>query len=174
MAAKISIQEYLENNELLEMNYIPYEQRVEICQVILEQCTSIFDDYNTIDSVLLDRVKTEIFIDNITNLDFSIKDENGLNGYDQLCFNNELDNLIYECGYLYEQFEDILDLMINDYYNNIACTRGYLNILKKNLTKWVGDITEDITKKINNIDSKKIVDSITDILGKYQNKFSKK
>lgn len=170
MENKISIKDYLENKELLEINYIPYEERVEICNVILDQCTSVFEDYNTLNSVLLERVKTEIFISYITNLDFSIKDENGLDGYDQLCFMDELDDLIYTCGYLYEQFEDILALMINDYYHNIASTRGYLNTLKTSILNWFAILKRDANEYINSIDLKAIADKIIDTINKNKNK----
>lgn len=168
MSNKISVKEYLENKEILELNYIPYEQRVEICNVILDQCTSIFEDYNTLNSVLLERVKTEIFISYITNLDFSIKDENELDGYDQLCLNNELDALIYECDYLYEQFENILELMLNDYYHNIASTRGYLNTLKTKILDWFSILKRDVHEYIENLDSKAIANNIIDIINKNQ------
>lgn len=164
MDTKISVAEYLEDNDLLEINYIPYEQKLEICNVVLEQCISEFEGYYSLNSALLERVQTEVFIENITNLDFSIKDEYGLGGYDQLCMYDELDKLIYSCGFLYEQFEDILDLMVYDYNNNVACTRGYLNTLKSNILNWISILKRDAHDFINNLDSKTITDNIVTVI----------
>ena len=80
---RISAQEYLDNNALLELVYIPYEQKVTICDAILSQVLNK-DGFATVDSVLLKRVKTQIIIESISNLDLSIVNEDGLNGYDVL------------------------------------------------------------------------------------------
>ena len=160
MSVKISVKEYLEDSELLEINYIPYDHKVEICSVILDQCISEFEDYHTLNSVLLNRVKTEIFLGYITNIDLSIKDENGLNGYDQLCLNDELDSLIDACGHLYDQFEDVLELMMRDYYHNIASTRGYMNILKTKTLDWLSVLKRDASDAAKKFDSKKILEML--------------
>lgn len=169
MSERISIKEYLENKELLELKYVPYEQRKEICNVIIEQCSNISNDYNTLNSVLLDRVKKEIFITSITNLDFSIVDEVGLDGYDQLCYDNNLNRLIDICGYLYEQFDEILELMIKDYYNNEASLRGYISNIKNSIVNWVLTLKRDTSDFIENLDAKVISDNIVKIINESQN-----
>ena len=166
MSEKISVKEYLNDTELLELTYIPYDEKVEICNVIIGQCSSVFEDYHSLNSVLLERVKTEIFITSITNLDFSIKDENGLDGYDQLCYHNDLDYLIYTCGFLYEQFEEIFELALKDYYDNFTSLRSYLNTMKTNVLNWISKIKRDANEFVKSIDSKEVSDKIIQIIDK--------
>lgn len=161
---KISVKDYLENKELLQLNYVPYETKKDICKVILEQCAGVTNDYYVLNSVLLDRVKKEIFITSISNLDFSIKNEIELDGYDQLCLNDELDELIDVCGYLYDQFDKILELMLKDYYDNEMSLRGYLHRLKLNIIRRVQSFRKDITDYIDNLDAKEIADNIINII----------
>ena len=155
MSERISVKEYAENRNLLELNYVPYEQRVEICRTILSQCINL-DDYASVDSVLLDRVKTEIFISSITNLDFSETDENELDGYDQLCYYELLDETIDLCGSFYKQFEHILELMLKDYADNEASLKGYLNTQKNNLVESVSSIAEKFSTLIEGLDAQEI------------------
>lgn len=169
MSEKISVKEYLENNELLELVYIPYEQKKEICSVILEQCSKVVSDYNTIDSVLLDRVKKEVFITSITNLDFSITNELGLDGYDQLCYDDDLSDLIVICGYLYNQFNEILELMLKDYYNNEASLRGYISDIKNSIVNWFARLKRDASNFIENLDAKEISNNIIQIINESKN-----
>jgi hypothetical protein len=90
---KISVSEYLKDNGLLEINYIPYDVKLDIVDVVLSQVISD-DVMPKVDGALLKRVSTEVFIETITNIDMSIKSEVDLGGYDELCLNNELDFLI--------------------------------------------------------------------------------
>lgn len=164
MDGKISVEEYLQNKQLLELTYVPYGQRVEICREILNQCTNVFNNYSTIDSVLLNRVKNEIFIGAVTNLDFSIENNDGLDGYDQLCYEDELYDLIETCGYLYGQFDEILDLMLQDYYHNEGSLRSYFHNLKQSITTYIALERDSISSFIQGLDTKKIVDNLTKMM----------
>ena len=164
MNERISVEQYLKNNELLDFVYITYEEKVEICKEILKQCTNIFNDYSTIDSVLLNRVKDEIFINAITNLDFSEKNNLGLNGYDQLCYENKLNDLIEKCGYLYSQFDEILDLLLKDYYHNEGSLRSYIHNLKNSIKAYIAFERDSISDFIQGLDPQKIVDNLTRIM----------
>ena len=161
MNEKISVKEYFENKELLELAYVPYERKVEICRIIIEQCANVYNEYHTIDSVLLSRVSREVFIDAITNLNLSVKDEQGLDGYDQLCMKDELNYIIEECDYLYAQFEEILELMLKDYYNNEGSLRGFFNNLKDTIINRLTVAREDISDFVQNLDAKEIADKIS-------------
>ena len=62
---KISVSKYLENKDLLKINYIPYDVKLNIVDVVLSQVI-IDDEIQKIDSALLKRVSTEVFIESIT------------------------------------------------------------------------------------------------------------
>lgn len=164
MNERISVKEFLEDKELLELTYIPYDKKVEICETIIEQCSSEFENYHTLNSALLERVKKEIFISSITNLDFSIKDENGLDGYDQLCYHNMLNDLIEDCDYLYDQFEEIFQLMLNDYRSDVLSIRGYFNSLKTAIVNWFSIFKRDSVEYISSLNLKEISDNATKIV----------
>lgn len=165
---KISVKDYLGNKDLLELNYIPHDEKVDICNVIIEECINVSDDYYTIDSVLLERVKKEILLSSITNIDFSIQDEVGMAGYDQLCFYNELNNLIFDCGHLYEQFDEMFRLKLIDYYNNNESLRSYMHSIKNKFLNWFYDIKKESREYLDNIDSKKVVDNIKNVISFYK------
>lgn len=169
MENRISVKKYLENKEDLELIYVPHSKKVDVCKLIIEQCASHDKGYNSLDSVLLDRVKTEIFLEAITNLDLTDVDENGLEGYDQLCMYDELDELIEECGYLYYQFDYMLDMMVYDYNHNEASLKGWLNNLKTTIVEKVTLWRERTTEYIENLDAKEIADKITGMINEYNN-----
>lgn len=88
---KISIKEYIDNNELLEMEFIPFDTKMEIVSQVINQVIKTVGGLNT---SLLRRISTEVFVEAITNIDMSMEDENGLGGFDQLYFYNKFDDFI--------------------------------------------------------------------------------
>ena len=90
--AKITMQEFYENAELLEATYIPFESKLTIALTIVE---SLIDSHGSINTTILRRTATEMILDTITNIDMSLEcDEIGLNGYDYLYYNEDCYNLL--------------------------------------------------------------------------------
>ena len=110
--SKISVKEYVDNNELLEVGYLPFDRKMEIAGYVLRGVTQALGGLN---SSMLRRVATEVFIENITNIDLNIEDENGLKGFDQLCYSRELDKLLLYLGDEYTEMKRILDEYVSDY-----------------------------------------------------------
>lgn len=170
---KISVSNYLENVELLEVDYTPYDVKVNIVDVILSQVI-IDDEIEKIDSALLKRISTQIFIESITNIDMSIKSDNGLDGYDELCLFDELDTLIELVYDEYRRFENILELKVNDFYRYKNSTSSTLLSLKNKLSKFVKEKSDEINNLIENIDtqalSNKLKVLIDENIKKYRGK----
>jgi len=170
---KISVSNYLENVELLEIDYTPYDVKVDIVDVILSQVI-IDDEMEKIDSALLKRISTQIFIESITNIDMSIKSDNGLDGYDELCLLNELDDLLNLIFDEYSRFENILELKVADFYRYKNSTSSTLLSLKNKLSKFVKEKSDEINNLIENIDtqalSNKLKVLIDENIKKYRGK----
>lgn len=109
---KISITEYLNDKSLLELNYIPFHQKKQFIDDIISE---VINSSGKIDTTLIRRISTEIFISALTNIDMGLADENGLQGYDQLCYKNELNNLTNSLGYEYIELQKILNEQVSDY-----------------------------------------------------------
>jgi len=69
------------------MDYIPFDNKLQIVSHIVQ---GLIDATKGINTALLKRISKEVFIESITNIDLNIIDENGLKGYDQLCYAKEL------------------------------------------------------------------------------------
>ena len=110
--SKISVKEFIANRDLLEINYVPFDQKLEIVSKLMN---SFIEDGNINNSSIVRRISTEIFIEAITNLDLSIVDENELGGYDQLCLNRSLESLKELIKLEYMEFENILRERMMDY-----------------------------------------------------------
>ena len=114
--SKITVNEYIENENLLELTYSPYEDKINIVDLVIDSCIiPTEDNLVRIDSVLLDRISKEIFLSSITNIDMEIISENNITPYDELCRTNKLEELIDKCGYEYTQFEKMLKLRKHDF-----------------------------------------------------------
>lgn len=109
---KYSVYDYLEDKSILVLNYIPFDSKLQIVTQIIK---NVIDAVGVLNSTLLRRVATETIIEIITNLDLGIKDENGLSGYDQLCYHREFDNLIESIEYEYNSFQDIINEQVSDF-----------------------------------------------------------
>lgn len=168
---KISVSEYLNNKELLEINYTPYDIKNNIVDAILSQVI-VKDGLHKINSVLLNRVSIHIFIESITNIDMSIKSDKNLDGYDELCFNNELEELLEIINDEYSRFKYILKLKIDDLNRYSNSTSATLVSLKRSVVEFIKQKSDEINQFITNIDTQVISDNlkvlINDNLKKYK------
>ncbi len=165
---KISVEEYLENINLLEIHYTKYYDKMEIVDTILSKIIVHDSSPRTINTAILDRVATQVFIEAITNLDLSIVDEDGLDGYDLLCYEDELNDLLSISGIAneYSIFRDILEKRINDFYNyenNIAVA---INNIKKDFLNYTNSGLDYLNQMISSIDAEKVASFIEQYLPK--------
>lgn len=160
---KISVSEYLEDRDLLELNYTPYDIKVEIVDVIISQIIET-KEQKTIDSAILHRVSDQVFIEESTNIDFSILSEEGLGGYDKLCLEDELDELLYNISSEYERFTEILEYKLADFYRYENSTSSTLLSLKNQIIGFFKKKSLEMQELINNIDSKEVAEKLKNII----------
>ena len=166
MENKISVQDYLANKDLLEFIYVPHDKKVEICDVILNQVL-YRDGFATVNSVLLERVKIQIVIESISNLDLSVINDNGLNGYDLLCYNDELESLINNSEF--KKFDKIIELRLKDFYNDSASLRGYIDYLVNKAQRKAEQFKEYLSEFIQNLDSQAIANQVSNVISTAMN-----
>lgn len=115
----ISVNEYKNNKDLLEISYIPFRQKCNIVDIFLdEHIKSVGGNFFDIDKALFEASKICAFIQVCTNLDLSTDDDE--DPLDVLLKNNLLNELIDTVRDQYDVFEKILALKIEtikDSYN---------------------------------------------------------
>lgn len=166
MENKISVKEYLDNKALLRVkNYIPYVNKVAIIDAIMKEVSKNINGTYSLDSVLLDRIKMQIFIESYTNLDLSIMD-NELDGYDLLKLNKEFYLLLDTFNDEYKELEEILKLRVNDYIRDKASVKGTLSYKVDHLLDYIDMKFPSIIDTINGIDVQTIISNIANALDK--------
>ena len=163
---KISVENYIENNALLEIVYTPFDKKMEIVSHVL---TGIINSLGGLNTALLRRISTEVFIEAISNIDMSIVDENELSGYDQLCFKNELENLIIYLGSEYIEFEKILSERVSDYIRTETNPAVTINAIYKQVSDYFSNTLDYLSDRIQDVDIEEVANDIlqiaTDIKG---------
>lgn len=170
---RISVKEYLDNKELLELRgYIPYHQKVNIVDSTLKQvCIAINGTYN-LDSVLLDRIKMQIFIEQCTNLDLGIMFED-LDGYDLLKKEHCFDDILQKIKDEIKEFENILQLRISDFIRDKASVKGILSYKIESMRDYFNLKIPEVLDRIDKIDVKSITQNLSLVLDKIANKRKK-
>lgn len=161
MEHRISVQEYLDNKDRLELIYVPHDKKVNICDVILSQVLNK-DGFATVDSVMLERVKIQIIIESFSNLDLSIENIDGINGYDLLSLNNKLEEFVTHEEF--NKFDKIIELRLKDFYNENASLRGYINYLVNKIQNKFVLLKDDVDNFIQNLDTKAIANKVSDVV----------
>lgn len=158
---KISVSEYLDNKELLEIKkYIPYVEKVNIVNSIMKQVCRNTSGLYSVDSVLLDRIKKQIFIEQLTNLDLSILSDN-LDGYDLLMVNNDMNNILLSITAEYKELDRILELRVNDFLRDKTSISGFLHYKTERVLDYINSNVPVLLEKIDKIDTKSIIDSLS-------------
>lgn len=145
---KISVADFLADNTLLSATYIPFDDKIKIVSNILNGVTKAIGGIN---SSILRRIATETIIESVTNIDLNIVDDNGLKGYDQLCFHRELENLLKLIEPEYIEFDTIIKEYVNDYLRvetNSALTISMIYTQMKTgfdeIINWIKDYIQGI------------------------------
>lgn len=158
---KISVSEYLNNNELLEIKeYIPYAEKVNIVDSIMRQVCRNMSGLYSIDSVLLDRVKKQIFIEQLTNLDLSIL-SNNLDGYDLLMVSNDMEEILLFVIDEYKELDRILELRVKDFLRDKTSISGFLHYKTERVLDYINSNVPVLLDRIDKIDTKSIIDSLS-------------
>ena len=154
---KISVQEYLNNKELLSVVYIPFDTKIQIVSRVIR---GLIDSTGGIMSSMLRRIFTEVVIESISNIDMNIEDENGLKGFDQLCYANELENMKIVLGNEYKEFEMILSEYISDYIRIETNPAITINQIYSQVTEFLSTLLDGLSEKIQDVDVEKLGDTI--------------
>lgn len=154
---KISVQEYLNNKELLSVVYIPFDTKIQIVSRVIR---GLIDSTGGIMSSMLRRIFTEVVIESISNIDMNIEDENGLKGFDQLCYANELENMKIVLGNEYKEFEKILSEYISDYIRIETNPAITINQIYSQVTEFLSTLLDGLSEKIQDVDVEKLGDTI--------------
>ena len=157
---RISVKEYLENEELLEATYLPFEDKLRIVSNTIRELVNTLGGLNT---TMLRRVSTETFITAISNIDMSITDENGLSGYDQLCYHGVLDNLKYRLGNEYEEFERMMDERVDDYIRTETNPAVTINAIYAQVADLFNQAMDYLSKQIQNMDAEQVMTAISQL-----------
>lgn len=157
---KITVQEYLNNKDLLKVTYTSFEDKLGIVSSAIRSSVKALGGLNT---TMLRRVTTELFINTMTNLDLVSVDDNGLSGYDQLCYRNELQNLIDDLGFEYKEFQRILDERVADYIRTETNPAVTINAIYSQITEMFGNIFEVLSKQIQNVDVEQLLTYVSDM-----------
>lgn len=160
---KISVMDYLEDNSLLTASYIPFDEKMSIVSKIMSGLINTIGGLNT---SMLRRISTEVFIESITNIDMKITDENGLSGFDQLCYKDELDNLKNILGNEYEEFERILDERVDDYVRTETNPAITINAIYSQVADMISKALELISQKVKDIDVEELTNNISQLIPK--------
>lgn len=160
---KISVADYLNNRELLVLKYIPFDSKMEIVSNVINGMVKSIGGLNT---TLLRRISTEIFIESITNIDLSIVDENNLKGFDQLCYLGELDNLKTNLGKEYFELEKMLQEMVDDYIRIETNPAVTINLIYKQIQTYLNNMLDYISENIQNIDVDKFIEQLNSYIQK--------
>ena len=158
---KISVQEYLNNKELLKVVYVPFDSKITIVSKIFQGLINATGGINT---SMLRRIFTEVVIENITNIDMGILDENELKGFDQLCLANELDNLKYLLGNEYKEFEKILSEYISDYIRVETNPAVTINQIYTQVVDFLNTVLDTLSERIKDINVEELEDTILKLI----------
>ena len=128
---KITAKEYVDNADRLEIRYIPYNTKIEIILLVLQ---NVLDSSGGMNRSVLYRIADEAIFEAITNIDMSAVCENDLTGYDYLRFTRGYTTLLSDLGAEYETFKQILDEQLQDYYQ-YAMVREISSVVEKILNR---------------------------------------
>ena len=155
---KISVKEYLDDRGLLEVTYVPFDDKVSIISHVVR---SLIKATGGINSSMLRRISTEVVIESISNIDLSVLDENQLTGFDQLCYTNELANLERQLGNEYKEFMKILDEYISDYKRVETNPAITISRIYSNIVDFCGQMIGYISENLDDENMQKLVETIS-------------
>ena len=162
---KISVGEYINDNSLLSIQYIPFDSKMRIVRHVI---SGVIDAVGGLNTSLLRRISTEVIIESITNIDMNKKDENDLSGFDQLCLNNCLEQLKTQIGSEYNEFEKILNETVSDYLRIETNPALTINKIYDQVKEAFNVTMEYLSEKIQTIDVEEISNNIARFISTHE------
>ena len=156
---KISVYDYYNDNNKLEITFTPFDTKLQIVSNIISEVIKSVGGINT---SLLRRISTEIFIETITNIDMKIQDENGLSGFDQLYFYNIVDHLKNNIGNEYSEFENIMSERLSDYFRVETNPAVTINSIYNHVKDYYNQVMDFISEKVQDFDVESFVKTFSD------------
>ena len=158
-STKISVYDYYKDNNILEIMFTPFDTKLQIVSNIMSGVISSVGGINT---SLLRRISTEIFIETITNIDMKIKDKNGLSGFDQIYFYNVMDTLKNDMGGEYREFENIMSERLSDYIRIETNPAVTINNIYNQVKDYYNKLMDYISGKISDFDVEDFIKTISE------------
>lgn len=162
---RISVADYINNKSLLEIKYVTFDTKLEIVSQVIN---SVINAVGGLNSSLLRRVSTEIFISSITNIDMNIKDENDLDGLDQLYYHREFNELIANLGEEYKELQMLLNERVADYIRIETNPSVTINKIYEQIVTYFNTLLDSISDYIQNVDveelSEKVIPMLKDVI----------
>ena len=160
---KISVADYLGDRYLLELRYTPFDVKMGVVSEIMNNVISTIGGLNT---TFLRRIATETFITTITNIDMNVADENGLKGFDQLCFTGSLEELKSDMGAEYAEFERILNERVQDYIRMETNPSVTIQGIYNQVSSALNSVMDVLSEQIKGIDVEQLGKMISDAVEK--------
>ena len=157
----INVREYLNNKTKLELVYIPYGEKINLINLILDNVINRETKPATIDTALLKNVATQIFIQNATNIDLSEDANSGENGYDVLCYNNALYELLSSIRSEFDMFQEILNDKVNDFYRYEYSSAKALYDIEEDIAGAFSDSIDSLETALKNLNVEQLVDRMS-------------
>ena len=153
----ISVKEYIEDKDKLELSYLMYGKKVDLVDIILENVINRETSPATIDTALLKNISLQMFIQNITNIDLSVEANDGENGYDILCYTGELQHLLELVAPEFNRLEEILNDKLNDFYRYEYSSAKALYDIRNAVYQSLSSSADILENALKNIDVEKLV-----------------
>jgi hypothetical protein len=121
MNTKQGVDERVEwiRKELEVKEYLPFAEKRELCEVVLDACCTKEDGLVKVDSVSRYIIFTLSVLSRYTNLEFSSGEEyDSLDEYDMLCESHLLDIILAVLGDEYTACNNMLNMMMDDIMTN--------------------------------------------------------
>ena len=160
---KYSVAEFLDNPEILEVTYLPFDSKLELASHVLVEVVKAIGGLNT---SLLRRISTEAFIEAVSNIDMNVTDDNGLKGFDQLYYHGKLEYLLNLLGREYAELQHILDERTADYIRTETNPAVTINGIYERVRTVVNATLDQLSNVIQNIDVQKLTEQITPLINK--------
>lgn len=133
---RITANEYLNDNSLLQIYYIGVNQKVMLAQTLVQQSLEEINGVEVINYTTLKLLTPAAIFQMLTNIDMVATDENGMSGYDLLMTHNFMTEMP---GCLHDQYLEIVELIqcevknFENQYNNLVFTIKELLVSLNNL-----------------------------------------
>ena len=160
---KISVADYINEPTLLKLQYMPFDSKL---QIIGHVFTGMINAVGGLNTTLLRRLSVEAFIDAVTNIDMNIRDNNGLDGFDQLCYHNELGGLIELMGNEYIEFKKMLDERTADYIRIETNPSVTINQIYDQFKEALDFVLNYVSERVQNIDTEKLGEQLRPFIEK--------